>query len=404
MFRIDNKNRLLLYVAGALLIFGSGYWTGVAKGYYQRIDSQSLLSTWQQEITDYRKINPSFALYQDVVSLLQEKYYGDIDAMDLLYGSIKGAVDSLGDHYTSFNTPLESKEFFTNLNGIYEGIGVEIDLVGSILTVVAPLDGAPAQVAGIKPKDEILAIDGQSTADLTLDEAIKLIQGAPGSKITLIINRKGESTPLEFVIIRATIKVPSVNLISFEDGLAVIEITKFSDDTEKLFRKIVNDTTKAGLKGVVLDLRNNPGGFLDVGIKVTNEFMKSGMIVEERFKNGEVTPFYADGTGKLTNVSIVILVNEGSASAAEIVAGALKDNNRATIVGVNTYGKGSVQEIEEMPDKSTLKITIAHWYTPSGKSISQGGIRPDILIKEDEASDKDVQLDKAIEELKKLIK
>jgi len=404
MWKLDNKNRSLLYVVGMLIIFGAGYWLGATEGYYRRIDSQSLLSTWQQEMTNYRQINPSFSLYQDVITLLQEKYYGDVDAIDLLYGSIKGAVASLGDHYTSFNTPAESREFFTNLNGIYEGIGIEIDYIDDKLTVISPLDGTPAQLAGIKSRDEILAIDGQITTDLNLDEAITLIQGTSGSQVTLIINRKGEPTPLEFIITRKQIKVPSITLVSSTDGVVVIEITKFSDDTEKMFHRTINDLMKDELKGIVLDLRNNPGGFLDVGVGVANEFMKDGMIVEERFKDGKVIPFYADGSGKLSDIPVVVLVNEGSASAAEIVAGALKDNNRATIVGVNTYGKGSVQEIEEMPDRSTLKITIAHWYTPSGKSISQGGIRPDILVEESEDSDQDVQLNRAIEELKKLIK
>ncbi|MFH0912515.1 MAG: S41 family peptidase [Patescibacteria group bacterium] len=404
MFKIDDKTRNALCILSILVSLLMGYWLGVTRGYYHRITNQNLLAAWQQEISNYREVTPSFSLYEDVISLLQEKYYGDIDQLNLLYGSIKGAVDSLGDHYTSFSTPAESKEFFTNLNGIYEGIGVEMDDIDGQLVVITPMEGSPAQKAGIKPRDTIMAIDGRITIGLGLDGAVQLIQGARGSQVTLIISREGEANPLEFVVTRGLIKIPSVTLVSFEDQLAVIEITKFSSDTEKLFRNVVSTIVKGGVTGIVLDLRNNPGGFLDVGVKVVNEFMFDGMIVEERFKDGRVTPFYADGSGKLSDIPVVVLVNDGSASAAEILAGALKDNGRATIVGTNTYGKGSVQEIEEMPDGSALRITVAHWYTPSGKSISQGGIKPDILIEEGQDEATDVQLDKAIEELKKLIK
>jgi len=394
----------ILYVIGLLIALGGGYWTGVTKGYYQRISVQNLGATWQQEISGYKKTMPSFSLYEDVVSLLKEKYYGDIDYPNLLYGSVRGAVDSLGDHYTSFSTPSESEEFFTSLNGIYEGIGIEMDYVGDKLTVVSPMDDSPAAKAGIKPKDEIIAIDGASTVGLTLDEAVRLIQGLKGTKVTLVIQRAGEDQPLEITVTRDIVKVPSVKLLSSEDGLAVVGITKFSNDTEKLFSKLIGEMIKSGTQGIVLDLRNNPGGFLDVGVKIANEFIPDGMIVEERFKDGKVTPFYADGAGKLTKMPIVVLVNEGSASAAEIVAGALQDSQRATVVGESTYGKGSVQEIEEMPDGSTLRITVAHWFTPGGRSISQGGIKPDILVKADPESEKDIQLDKALETLKKLIK
>lgn len=402
--QFETKLKPLIYVGVVLVALLGGYWLGITKGYYQRVNQENLLATWRQEIADYKKTDPSFGLYEDVVTLLREKYYGDIDFMNLLYGSIKGAVNSLGDHYTSFSDPAESREFFTNLDGIYEGIGIELDYIKDKLTVVAPMEGSPAALAGIRPKDEIILIDGQSTTGMTLDEAVQLIHGLKGSKVVLVIQRVGESQALEFTITRDIIRVPSVTLVSFEDGLGVIELTKFSNDTEKLFRNIANDLIKKNVKGIVLDMRNNPGGFLDVGVNIANEFIKSGMIVEERFKDGKITPFYADGKGKLTELPIVVLVNPGSASAAEIVAGALKDNNRATVVGENTYGKGSVQEIEEMPDKSTLKITVAHWYTPSGQSISQGGIHPDILVKEGAAGEEDAQLLRAIATLKNLIK
>ena len=394
----------MLLLSGFLFIFGLGYWSGFTHGAYQRISLENMWVSWHNDILNYQAKQPDFMLYTDVVQLLDEKYYGDINFKDLLYGSIRGAVASLGDHYTSFSTPAESKDFFTNLNGIYEGVGVEIDYVGDRLLVVAPLDGSPAEKAGVKPKDEILAIDGISTVGLTLSQAVDLIQGIRGTEVILIINREKETQPLEFKIVRNVIKIPSVKLNSLADGLAVVEITKFSSDSNKLFNDIVHNLLIENVQGIVLDLRNNPGGFLDVAVKIANEFISSGMIVEERFKDGQVIPFYADSSGQLTDIPIVVLINGGSASAAEILAGALKDNGRAILVGDNTYGKGSVQEIDEMPDGSALRLTVAHWYTPSGRSISQGGIKPDILIKEGEVGGTDVQLSRAIEELKKLIK
>jgi len=397
-------SKLIVSVASFLFVLGLGYWLGFTHGAYQRLSLQNMWVSWHEDILKYQKSQPDFTLYTDVVQLLDEKYYGDINFKDLLYGSIKGAVAALGDHYTSFSTPAESRDFFTNLNGVYEGIGIEIDFVGERLLVITPMDGSPAKMAGVQAKDEILAIDGNSTTGLTLDEAVRLIQGLRGTEVVLIIKRDGEIKPLEFKITRNLIRIPSVKLNSFVDGLAVIEITKFSSDSNKLFNAIVRDLLIKDVRGVVLDMRNNPGGFLDVGVKIANEFIGSGMIVEERFKDGKVTPFYADGTGKLTEIPIVILINEGSASAAEIVAGALQDNDRAILVGNDSYGKGSVQEIDEMADGSALRMTVAHWYTPAGRSISQGGIRPDILVKEGESEEEDAQLLKAIATLQNLVK
>jgi carboxyl-terminal processing protease len=213
---------------------------------------------------------------------------------------------------------------------------------------------------------------------------------------------RGKDKPKDFTIVREVVKIKSVQL-SFEGDIAILKITKFGTDTEKLFNTAVNQILQKPAKGILLDMRNNPGGFLDTGVKVANEFLPGGLIVEERFKDGKVTPFSADGKGKLAKIPVVILVDGGSASAAEIVAGALRDNQRAKIVGEPTYGKGSVQEIDEFPDGSALRITIAHWYTPGGISISEGGLNPDIVIKGDGNQAEDNQLLRAIAELKKVI-
>jgi carboxyl-terminal processing protease len=391
----------LVSILGIGLLLGSFYLLGFTKGYYQRVNANNFATVFKQKLTNYESTNPDFALYESVLSLINNKYFGDINYQDILYGSIKGGVYSLGDPYTSFSTPDENKDFFTSLDGLYEGVGIEIDLIDGKVMVIAPLEGSPAAVAGISPKDEILAIDGKPVAGLDLNEVLSLIKGPKGSTVVLTIIR-GKDKPKDFTIVREVVKIKSVQL-SFEGDIAILKITKFGTDTEKLFNTAVNQILQKPAKGILLDMRNNPGGFLDTGVKVANEFLPGGLIVEERFKDGKVTPFSADGKGKLAKIPVVILVDGGSASAAEIVAGALRDNQRAKIVGEPTYGKGSVQEIDEFPDGSALRITIAHWYTPGGISISEGGLNPDIVIKGDGNQAEDNQLLRAIAELKKVI-
>lgn len=390
----------IIYSAAIILVLGSVYLLGVTKGYYQRITAYNFGTVFNNELSGYEEAVPNFVLYETVVNLVKDKYYGDVNYLDLLYGSIKGAVFSLGDPYTSFTTPEENREFFTNLNGIYEGIGIEIDFVEDKLVIIAPLEGSPADEAGLLPQDEIIGIDGMPVMGSELLEVIDLIKGARGTQITLTIIRDGEDIQ-EFTITRSVVRIKSVYL-DVQDNIAVMRITKFGNDTEKLFNQEVRQIISKNIQGVILDLRNNPGGFLDVGVQVANEFLDGGVIVEERFKGGKIVPFSADGEGELSHLPVVVLVNGGSASAAEIVAGALRDNNRAVIVGERTYGKGSVQEVEEFADGSALRITIAHWFTPLGISISEEGINPDILIT-DGNDDSDVQLDRAIQELNKMI-
>ncbi|MBU1083271.1 S41 family peptidase [Patescibacteria group bacterium] len=393
--------RQLVSIIGIGLLLGSFYLLGFTKGYYQRVNASTFSTVFKQKLSASESTLPDFALYETVLDILKDKYYEDVNYLDLLYGSIKGGVYSLNDPYTSFSTPVENKEFFTSLNGLYEGVGIEIDLIDDRVLVVAPLEGSPADAAGLAPKDEILAIDGRIVSGLDLGEVLSLIKGPKGSSVVLTIVR-GKDDPKDITIVRDVVKIKSVQL-KFEDEVAILKITKFGSDTEKLFNRAVTQILQNDSKGILLDLRNNPGGFLDTGVKVANEFLPGGLIVEERFKDGSVTPFSADGNGKLAKIPVVILVDGGSASAAEIVAGALRDNERAKIVGEHTYGKGSVQEIEEFPDGSALRITIAHWYTPGGVSISDGGLNPDIVIKGDGNGAEDSQLQRAIAELKKVI-
>ncbi len=391
----------ITYILGIILLLGSVYLLGVTKGYYQRINAYNFNLVFQKELGRYEETLPNFGLYETVIDLVKDKYYGQVNWMDVLYGSTKGAINALGDPYTFFSTPLENLEFFTDLDGIYEGIGIEIDFIDGKMLIVTPIEGSPADLAGLKPRDEIIAIDGRLVEGLDLYEVTDLIKGKSGTQIVLTIKLETNNQIQDFIITREIVRIKSVE-VDIRDDVAVLRITKFGSDTEKLFNRAVDQILRSDVKGIVFDLRNNPGGFLDVGVQVANEFLDGGLIVEERFKNGDIIPFTADGDGRLSQMDVIILVNGGSASAAEIVASALRDNNRALIIGQRTYGKGSVQEVEEFSDGSALRITIAHWFTPLGEPIGGEGIKPDILVKDNEGLD-DLQLDRAIQELKSLM-
>ena len=397
----NPSTKLALSGVLIVIVLSLTYSLGFIRGSHQRLTADNFSAVFRGGFGAAENSVPNFSLYETVLDLMKTKYTGDIDYLNVLYGTIKGAVAGLGDPYTSFTTPDENQEFFSSLSGTYEGVGVEIDFVGERLLVVATLEGSPAAVAGLQPKDEIVAVDGRIVTGMTISQAVSLIQGPRGSEVVLTIWREGDNDPQDVKLIRQVVKVASVRL-EIKDDIAVLRISKFGSDTEQLFKKAVARILSDGAKGIVLDLRNNPGGFLDVSVKVANEFLSGGMIVEERFKDGKSTPFSADGNGKLSALPIVVLVDGGSASAAEIVAGGLRDNGRGQLVGETTYGKGSVQEVEEFSDGSALRITVAHWFTPLGTSISEGGLKPDIVVKNEETGD--AQLDKAISELKKLIR
>ncbi len=388
---MDKKVRYGLTAIVGIIFLLVIYLAGVTQGYYGRITANNFSAVFKQELQNKKLGQADFSLFWEVAEQLRDKYFGDINTQEMLYGSIKGLVAAIGDPYTIFADPAENSQFFDNLNGSYEGIGVELDVVDGVLVVLTPLKDSPAEAAGLKPLDEIVAVDGVSVMGMTFAEVLSAIKGPAGSKVALTIERKGEEQ-LVLNIVRQTIRRDSVSIEIGEDKIAVIKITRFASDTDAGFQSAVNKVIAEGVKGVVLDLRNNPGGFLDSGVKVANEFLQNGVIVEERMKSGEKTSFSADGSGRLTKIPLIMLVNGGSASAAEIVAGALQDNGRAKVVGEQTYGKGSVQEVEEFPDGSALRVTVGKWYTPKGASINDARIKPDKEIKLTGKETTDVQL------------
>lgn len=342
-----------------------------------------------------------YKLYWDVFGKLESEFVGDIDRQKLLYGAIKGTVDALGDRYSLFLSPEEAERFFEEINGEFSGIGAELNQEGDRFIIIAPLVDSPAEKAGLKAQDIITSVNGKDASEFEFGELINNIRGPKGTEVKLGIFREGFEAPQEFAILRDTIVIKSVEYEAREDGIAHIRLTQFSDDTLKELTDLIKPLKEANTKGIILDLRNNPGGFLDTSIDVGSLFVRKGPIVSEQNKAGEKKEFPTTLEPSLTDYPLVVLVNGGSASASEIVAGAVQDRKEGTLVGEQTFGKGSVQEVDELEDGSALRLTIAKWLTPDGRAINGTGIKPDVEIKDNEDTEADEQLDKAVELLKK---
>lgn len=322
--------------------------------------------------------------FTKVLNLVQQYYVEPIESRKLMYGAIKGLLRELDPH-SSFMPPDLFKDFESETSGEFGGLGIEISIQNGILTIISPIEDTPAWEAGIKPGDRVVAVDGKSTKGLSLVEASQLMKGKRGTKTVLTIVRESENEPKDIAIVRGSVKIKSVKFTDLEDGYGYYRITSFIENTAKDLEKALEDHIKRdkNLKGIIIDLRRNPGGLLDQAIRVSDMFIKEGTIVStlgRDLKNKEVVT--ATKKGKYTDLPIIVLINEYSASASEIVAGALQDNQRAVVMGAKSFGKGSVQHVIKLGDGSGLKLTIARYYTPSGKSIQAEGITPDIEIEE----------------------
>lgn len=337
-------------------------------------------------------------LYED----LKISFDGQLDKQKLEDGMKKGLVEAAGDQYTEYFTAEESQEFNEALSGSFEGIGAELSKEGDAIIVVAPIAGFPADRAGLKAKDIISKINGNSAYDISVSEAVKQIRGPKGTQVKLDIIRDGK--PLSFEITREQITTPSVKWEVTPENIGVMTISRFSEDTPELAQQAATEFKTKNVRGVVLDLRGNPGGLLDASVNLSSLWLPDGKtILEEKRDNKLIKTYRAKGDATLVGVPTVVLVDNGSASASEITAGALKDNKVATIIGVKTYGKGSVQEIRELKDGGSLKVTIARWFTPSGRNIDKEGIEPDQKVEisdADVAAKRDTQKDAAINKLK----
>jgi len=321
--------------------------------------------------------------FNEVFDMVKKNYVEDVDSSVLIQGAINGMMRSLDPHST-FMTPEVYKELEVETQGRFGGIGIEITILKDVLTVVSPIEDTPAFNAGVKSGDQIIKIDGKSTKDISIMEAVKKMRGPENTKVTITIMRENMAKPKDFVLTRAIIQVKSVKVKTFDDNIGYIRIASFNEKTADDLRKALRDIGKKvrPMKGLVLDLRNDPGGLLTQAIEVSDMFLKAGVIVSTRgrTKNMETKAMARDDGNEIT-CPIVVLVNEGTASAAEIVAGALQDNGRALIIGTKTFGKASVQTVIPLEDGSALKLTTARYYTPKGRSIQAEGIKPDIIVK-----------------------
>jgi len=344
-----------------------------------------------------------FELFWQAYQKLRENYFGKIDPQKFLYGSIAGSYASLDDPYTIFLPPEASSDFQKELSGELEGIGVKIGVYEGYPAVIAPLENSPAKKAGLKPKDQIIKIDDLDAKSLPLDEAVLKIRGKEGTSVKLTIKRANEDRERVLEIKREKIEVKTVE-VKYKDDVAIIELNEFGLGTKDDFVKIAKEVADKGTGKVILDLRNNPGGVLDGAVDVAGEFFpKDTVIVIEDSKAGKLE-MKTSGGESLKNVNLVVLVNGGSASAAEILAGAVKDHQRGKVIGEKTFGKGTVQQFENLPDSSSVKITVARWLTPEGLSIDKDGITPDIEVKEPDSilfDDEDPLIKRALEEVKK---
>ncbi|MEK2647149.1 S41 family peptidase [Bdellovibrio sp. BCCA] len=322
--------------------------------------------------------------FSKVLNLIQQYYVEEVNTKKLVYGAIKGMLRELDPH-TNFMPPDIFKDFETETSGEFGGLGIEISIQNGVLTIISPIEDAPAWEAGIKAGDKVIAVDGTSTKGMSLVEASQLMRGKKGSKIVLRVVRDGEEKPRDITVVRGSVKIKSVKYTDLGEGFAYIKVTSFIENTAKDLQKTIekHQKEKGKIAGLLIDLRRNPGGLLDQAVKVSDMFLKEGTIVSTigRNKNDKEVAV-ATKKGQYTNFPIVILVNEYTASASEIVSGALQDNKRALIVGQRTFGKGSVQSVIKLGDGSGLKLTVARYYTPSGVSIQAEGIHPDIEIED----------------------
>jgi len=333
---------------------------------------------------------------------LRTTYDGKLDEQALVDGMRRGLVEAAGDPYTQFFSSSEADEFESQLSGSFSGIGAELATgEDGEITVVSPISGFPAEKAGLRAKDIILTVDGESITGMNLDKAVSKIRGEKGTEVTLEILRGTERKTLK--IVRDNINIPSVTH-KIEDGIGYLEVSRFWTDTASLMRDAADEFKKANVRGVVLDLRGNPGGSLEASVDAASLWLPKGAVVLEEKRGGEVVETYkASGNNPLQGMKTIVLINGGSASASEILAGALADNKVATLVGEKSYGKGSVQQILPLSDGAQVKITFARWFTPGGKNIDKEGIEPAVkveLTEEDFAAGRDPQQDRAVELIK----
>ncbi len=405
MIHIPKQKReiaLKIFISIILLlgVFGFGFYSG----YHHQPEVNKIFSVTNKKPAS--KIDANFNPFWKVWNILNEKsiYNKDESNQDRVWGATEGLASSFGDPYTVFLSPKENKIFNEEIHSSFSGIGAEIGMKDKILTIIAPLKNTPAWNAGLKAGDKIIKINNITTNNMNIDKAISLIRGKIGTVVTLTIFRGGENKTRNIRITRAKINVPVLNTKLRKDNIFVISFYTFSENSDILFKKAVNEFLKSGSHKLIIDLRGNPGGYLDSAVNIASLFLNPGkIIVSENFGNKNIKPkVYRSHGPKMFNskYSFVVLADGGSASASEILAGALQEHKIAPLVGEQTFGKGSVQELIKITNNTSLKVTIAHWLTPNGTSISKHGLTPNFVVpftKKDFKDGIDPQLQKAVE-------
>lgn len=393
----EKRFSLSSLLVGCILIGFVGF--GLGTNYEEiRFSILSSFSSRQSSLP----VDLNYEGVESVYDVLRENFAGELDASALIEGAKRGLVAAAGDPNTVYLDKEAAKEFKDSLEGTFSGIGAEIAVKNERLVVVAPISQSPADKAGLSAGDHIVSIDGESTADMSVETAVSKIRGDAGTEVALGISR-GNKPVFEAKITRAQIEVPTIET-SRIDGIGHIKLLRFDSDTAQKLSESVNTLKLQGINKFVLDLRNNPGGLLGAAVAVTDEILDVGQVIVEERKDGEVIQtFRSAAGGSLVGSKIIVLINEGSASASEIVAGALQDHGAAQIVGETSFGKGSVQELVQLTGAAFLKVTIALWHTPSGANINENGVKPDIEVKLSDAdfnNNKDPQLQRALELLR----
>lgn len=402
---LNRRQFVICLVAAAGLAFSAG-WT-LGEGNPQSLPAQPNFVISAAEINPDPELAP-FRIrdIDDVWSRLKNSYYdaSKLERSKLEYNAVKGFVAGIEDPYTAFMTPDESKDFENGLEGHLEGIGAELEVKNGKLVVVSPLKDSPAEKAGIKPADIIYKIDNSLTEEMTLFDAVRKIRGKKGTSVTLTIIRENIPNPLEIKVLRDKVTIDSITVKKLDNEIYHVAIHQFSDHTKTEFQNVVQKILLEKARGMVLDLRGNGGGYLDISVDILSELLageKNAAVIKKRdpTKNETVK---TNGSGRLADIPLAVLVNKGSASASEIIAGAIQDYKRGILIGEKTFGKGSVQQVDKLPDGASLRYTIAKWFTPLERSIDDVGIAPDVEIKmtdEDEKAKRDPQLEEAIKYL-----
>ncbi|HAV66237.1 TPA: peptidase S41 [Candidatus Beckwithbacteria bacterium] len=402
---------LILGVALVLLSFWLGWRVGSVGG---KPSLQGVKEVLVDRTQPESRAQIDMLLFWQVWDTLEQKYLNDEDIkpQEMVWGAIAGMTKALGDPYTVFLPPKEQEASQEELNGTFEGVGIQLGFKDEVLAVIAPLSGMPAEAAGVKAGDLILHIKDENrgvdtdTLDMSLPKAVDTIRGPKGTAVILTLLHQGKVDPVEIAIVRDTILIASVELDWLEgESVAHLKLMRFGGNTDSEWDEVVAQIAarQNQIRGVVLDLRNNPGGFLDGSVFIGSEFIENGNIVLQENSAGEKTPYKVNRVGKLLKLPLVVLINKGSASASEIVAGAIQDTKRGKLLGTQSFGKGTIQESQDLPGGTGIHITTAKWLTPSGRWIHETGLTPDIVVEltDEDLKDpaKDPQLDKALETL-----